>query len=432
MSQGVFDLDKASLGLHEARAYGLVGNPVYLAALLVGGLWMLYHQTDRLAVAATLTFVFAAALQLSGTRSAIALVMVGVVVAATKDWRRVAVLLVVTVLGLGAGAAVAATGAATSGTERLADPSLGGFRSRTEAWISATHAVGDRPMLGAGPGRYAAATTRYKTLAFSRAEGPARFFADAHNIVVEYAVTTGLVGVLLFIGWVLLAIRNAGPRSPLGAAAVGILLLHLVEPQSVSTTPVAFLALGVAGPPLMTELGRRWRVAVAGSAMAAVVAGGALSYGFFAFNQASLDYSHGWALTADRFLPYWGEPKSVLGRIAALRALETREHRYTVEALRQRRAASAADPSDQVALEALATFEIQLGQRAAAARHLARVLELDPWAPNSLNLLGRLLIEDGDSDHALVLLRRSLQVYPDQPGTRVLVDRLETASTGTR
>jgi hypothetical protein len=377
-----------------------------------------------------LTVLFAVGLQLTGARSGLVAVAVGLAVAASKHWRRAVVLLVATAVGLGLGGLLASPGAAKTGTERLLlTESEGGLRPRAEAWASASHAVADRPIFGAGPGRFGAAAGPYRTLAFVRAEGPGRVFLDAHDIIVEYAVTTGLPGVALFLAWVILALRRAGIRSPLGAAAGGMLLVHLVEPQSVTTTPLAFLLLGAAGPPLLGALRRPARLVVALSSAVGAACAATLGYGLFALNQAALDYHEGWAETADRVLPIWGEPQAVRGRIAVLRAIETRDRRYTYEALRLRRAASEADPTDEVALETLATFEAQLNRRDAAKRDFARLLELDPWESNALNILGRMLAEEGETEQALVLLRRAVEVYPDQPGTRALIARLEVSTS---
>ena len=50
----------------------------------------------------------------------------------------------------------------------------------------ATHAIRDHPVLGAGPGRFLAATGKYQTLKLTNADVLDQQFVDAHNIIVEY------------------------------------------------------------------------------------------------------------------------------------------------------------------------------------------------------------------------------------------------------
>jgi O-antigen ligase len=428
VAQVAFNLEKASLDLKEGRAFGLQGNAVYLACLMVGGLWLVAHQRTRLLVAVPLTAAFAAALQVSGARSGVLVAVVGLAVAATRSWRRAAVLSV----ALGAGLALAGTlpiqhvRSTTSATARLAEGS-GGVGVRLEAWMSATHAIADRPLTGAGPGRFQAATSRYRTLKFARLEGPGRLYRDAHNLLVEYATTTGIVGVACLIAWLAFALRRTGIRTPLAAAGAGMLLIHLVEPQSVGLTPVAFLLIGAAPTTrpvaFATTLATRLSMAVAGVASFGVAA--VVSFGFFAMNQATLDFDAAWGRAADRTLPPWSDKEEVRARIRVLQALEEGRREDVSKALPFRRAAANADPEDPFPLEDLAAFELQLGLEPEASAHLARVLELNPWAPNSLTTLGSILADNGDVDGALVLLRRSLLVVPDQPETRALVRRLE-------
>lgn len=425
IAQVLFDLSKASLGLDEGRAYGLLGNSVFFSGVMLAGLWLAMHSRWRTAVTLTITALVGCALQLSGSRLTIALAVVGLASAATIRGKSIVLIMVALALGLGAGTAVAHAKQALTSSQRLAEGAGGGLRARTEAWLSATHAIEDRPMLGAGPGRFQAATSKYRTLAFARAEGPGKLYLDAHNLVVEYATTTGIPGVALLLVWLAVALRRAGPRSPLGAAATGLLLVHLLEPQSVASTPVAFLVLGAAAPGLDLANTRLVKAGLTTVAALGIGLAGVLGYGFYAMNQATLDFNRSWALVADRNLPPWPDPKEIRARIAVLHALETHQQADLDKALPYRQAATKRDPSDPVPLETLAMFELQLGRRGEAARHFSGVLQLNPWAPNSLNALGRLYADAGRREDALVLLKRSLQVVPEQPGTRRLVAALD-------
>ena len=136
------------------------------------------------------------------------------------------------------------------------------------------------PLLGTGPGQFRAATSRLRTVAIARAETPDRLYVDAHNLVVEFATTTGLLGLAALLAWLLLASRRAS--GPLLGFALAVLAAHLLEPQSVRTTPMALLALGAAGPTLaIAPLRRVGRAATAMLAALALAGGARLLAGDF-------------------------------------------------------------------------------------------------------------------------------------------------------
>ena len=111
-----------------------------------------------------------------------------------------ALVAVLVVLGLAVGAAIGPSG--VSATDRSAGPAMSGsWQPRVDTWLSARHAVVQRPLVGVGPGQFRTATSRYRSIAVAQREGPDRLFTDAHNLLVEYAVTTGLLGLGALIVW---------------------------------------------------------------------------------------------------------------------------------------------------------------------------------------------------------------------------------------
>ena len=91
------------LGLFADRAPGFFDNPVFLAPLLVGGLWLAVHRASSSAwLLGGCVVLLAAAIQTSGSRSA--LLVLPIVVAATVwtvGWRIAGVVTVSLVVGLG-------------------------------------------------------------------------------------------------------------------------------------------------------------------------------------------------------------------------------------------------------------------------------------------------------------------------------------------
>ena len=102
----------------------------------------------------------------------------------------------------------------------------------------------DRPLLGFGPGRSQVATSPRRSLEIAHYEGPDTLYSDAHNVFVEELVTTGVLGFIAFLGWLVLSGRRA--RGPLAGFAAVAALAMLVEPQFIGLTPLVALAFGAA------------------------------------------------------------------------------------------------------------------------------------------------------------------------------------------
>ena len=128
--------------------------------------------------------------------------------------------------------------------------------ARLRAWKIALKGIGDKPMLGWGPNNYAAVFNRH----FEPMVPPARdWFDRAHNVALDVTVTSGFVGLLVFLGllgsvmWALF--RGAGPQRASGDSnrlpafvLVGLVVGYVVYlcfsfPVLVTTVPF----LGVIG-----------------------------------------------------------------------------------------------------------------------------------------------------------------------------------------
>lgn len=114
---------------------------------------------------------------------------------------------------------------------------------------TALRSFSDRPVLGWGP-----SNTWSGYLSNVDASDVDRFhrdIADAHNIVLESLVTSGIAGLvaLLYLAWLVFGrIRRAPRELGWAAAAAGALIIyHLFQPMNVALTPMLFLLAGVAG-----------------------------------------------------------------------------------------------------------------------------------------------------------------------------------------
>ncbi len=226
-----------------SQADGLLANPVYLEALCIGGLALVCRrcceEDVRWAVAAPL---LAAALQLSHERLGIGLLalLLGATIARFRSRRALAV--VAATVG-GFLATWAAAGVLTRGT--LSGAVDVGGTPRLVAWKLFARAVTHHPLLGVGPGQTRNAFYSEETLATVRKIGESFYFADAHDIVLEVAVTTGLLGLAALAAFAIGVIR-ARPRGAFVWLALGLLAVELVEPMEIVVVPLVALGLGAA------------------------------------------------------------------------------------------------------------------------------------------------------------------------------------------
>jgi O-antigen ligase len=369
------------------RAVGLYGNPVYLAELLTGGLWLALNRLDR-RLGAVSAVLIAAAIELSGSRAALILMVVAALMALWKLPRRFVVAAVIAGgIALGAGVAAVAPGT-TTGTDRVSTVAVAnsGLAPRAGTWEGSISSLASRPLWGWGPGGTLTAAGPRRTLTVARTEGPDIVFADAHDIVVESLVTTGVVGLGLLAAWLLTAVGAARHTRRHAEGLLGFAALTaavcLVEPAHPGVTPLAALALGTAGA---------WRAAPARRHLAAAVAGVAgvavtvwLFAGLVALHQADLAGSPRAAQAAARRLPSWGEPDAVVGRLIGFESITHRDPRLLDEAIGWWQSAAARDRADPSRWDDLGGALEHAGRLPAAADAYRHALADNPWSERAL------------------------------------------------
>ena len=407
----------SGVGTAFGHAQGLFGNPVFLAGLLSGGLWLVVQRfrTDQRWGWAVVLVV--AAIQTTGSRFALLLLPVVVVASLyVLTRRRTALLVLAIVAGVALGGALAAVGGTSSATARAGQGIAGGgFSQRLEIWSWSARAVTHRPVQGQGPGQVMAATERFKTLAFARHD-PERTFDDAHNLIVEYSVTTGVPGAALLIAFTVVALLLAGWRSPLAGFAILALALHGVEPPHAELTPLVFLALGAAATgldPLLIHVPRGLRAALV--SLAAVV-GGVIVVGS----------GYGFELTEQRVPCLQRQPHCAPAAPDVVVPLSAHRQDRCANtklkgAARWLTITAAHEPYVASLWTQLAFVEEQNGDFVDAEAHYRRALEDNRYSVDTLNRLVALLIRTGRSQEARAYIDRSLQVTPDQPSLRKLL-----------
>ncbi len=417
------DLTAFGVAPQYGRAVGLYGNPVYLAELLTGGLWIALRRLDRRpgAGAAAAAVAIAAAIELSGSRAALVLIGVAALVGVAKAPGRRFVMAAVVAGGvaLGAGVAAIAPGSAT-GTDRVSTVAVAdsGIAPRAATWEAALSALGSRPLWGWGPSGTLAATGPRRTLTVARDEGPDMMFADAHDLAVESAVTTGVVGLALLVAWLWTAVaaaRRSRARSEglLGFAAL-VAAVSLVEPAHVGVTPLAALALGAAGgfaavAPCSSPHRRALPIAL--GALGAVASAWLLA-GLVALHQADLAGNPGAAQAAARRLPAWGEPDAVVGRLIGYESITERSPRLLDEAIGWWASAAERDHADPSRWDDLAGALEHAGDLPSAAAAYRHALADNPWSARALNGVVRIGAPGGFSPAEMAAARAKLAQLP--------------------
>lgn len=392
-----FDLTAIGLSRVLGRASGLLQSPVFLGPFVAGGLALLVGPIrQRRPWAVVLAPACGLALGLSGGRGA---ALGAVLVAGWAVWRhgfRTAGALVVLVsLGLAASPVfdrvpvrpkqdVIGTPIQSESTEATVSEGRRPLTPRLATWLSVRHSVADRPLLGAGPGQFRAATIEYRPESVAL-DTPGRYFTDAHNFVVEHAATTGLLGLAALLAWVVGAVLPA--RGALGVFAAVVGFAHLFQPQNVGTTPLALLALGAASTHSFSTAGTNpvaFRTAAALGAVGVGAAGMAL-YSAALLVDANLDLNLRKAERADIALRAWPQPQARQGLIhqsqwvAGDQSAAERARSAYAEAARR-------EPDDPQRWVLLAEVAVSHGEVGLARTALRRAFELDPYSPRALGL----------------------------------------------
>jgi tetratricopeptide (TPR) repeat protein len=262
-----------------------------------------------------------------------------------------------------------------SGPARVASASS---NFRVTWWKQAARGFADRPALGSGAGSFAYTNLKERTTSFDRATEP-------HDLPLQFASETGIVGLALFLALVAAAAAALRPRSPEERALALVPLAYLLHGlldydwDFVAVTGPALLVLGAllarpAASPRRNVLG-----AVAAVA-AAVACFGSLLLPWLA-ERKTLDAL---AEPPARVLELTDEARSldplavepIFLAAEAQRSLGRKREAWSLY-LR----ATRVQPDNKETWFQLGQFELELGCPRYALPHLQRFTELDPQGP---------------------------------------------------
>jgi O-antigen ligase len=248
--QIILDIRNGPLAHVGGRAGGLEGNAVYFSTTLSGaGAWCAGRAVSaaglrsRLVNLAGVTF-FALAIGLSGSR--VSIVAIVAASAAVCWWARSLRSLRVPIAVLvGLVSSVSLQRSVQLGTDTVGRFSAGGTGDRTAIWRASLSAIGERPLLGWGPGRIRPAIQHHFTPEFVRLYQTDDFslaWNDVHNVILQMLIAVGIIGVVLLAAFVVMALRRSD--FTLSLAAVAISINWLLQPASLSSLAIAAIFLG--------------------------------------------------------------------------------------------------------------------------------------------------------------------------------------------
>ena len=454
--QQLVGLDAVGIPDYSGIPDGLLSNPVFLAALLAGSLALVgprFLETPRRWWPVAL--LVALALGMSGERlsALMALVVAGYLLwrarpraAGTPEgaWRPALAFGALVAGSIVAGSVLArVVGGFGVVSRTVGSNSNGTFGQRFEFWRLAARAIASRPLVGYGPDQFRTATSPLVPASFARSNGAGTSFVflDAHNIVIEYATTIGLIGGALLVAWLVLTARRR--RGPLLGFALVLLVVGLAEPVSLVVTPLMFLGFGAAtlvataGDPAGEAATRGPGAPRAGVAPGAVAPGDhrgprhrgrrpgprALGRGLLLPGRPDP------GLDVDQRGAQPGEDRQ-LGALRLARAGH-RERQPLRLAGRRRRlgVAPARRPLGHGGHPTATrptgcsgppwpTSNWSSARRRARTAARARAVHFEPWNTTALNLLGTQAAQGRDNARAAYWFARSLAVDPTQPQVR--------------
>lgn len=384
---------------YEGQADGFLGNPIHLESMLMGGLALVLGRCCRKPWPwAVPVLVMAVALEMSSERLALVLVCLLIAYALWKyPWRRAAIYAGTIVLGYGLGL-ISGTGVTVAGRvdESTTNTTYG---LRLKMWETSLRAVAHHPLLGIGPGQTRTATAALITPAFQRLLGPGRYFTDAHNILLEVLVTTGIVGLALFAGW--LASSMWGSSGALLGFGVFVLLVCLVEPINIGTEPIALMAIGGAAALRVERAGHvvptpkpstGARVLNGIVITLALLLGVSMVVGDTLLNTAKLSYTLSSAKSANTWYPEYADSADEVSNVYAyLSVADHHGYRHWVDGvIHWERVALQRDPSNVSYWTNIGAAYEGLGDYSASSAAYETALSYSPYSAAALAGLGGL------------------------------------------
>jgi hypothetical protein len=444
------------------QADAFLGNPIHLEALLLGGLALILGRVCRSPLRwGSVVLLLTVGLEFTFERLDIVVLVLLVLYALYAYGARsggsfallIAVGYGIAYLGGGSGLGTRVT----SGTSETT------FGLRLRVWMQGGHYLLHHPLLGAGPGQLRTAMDSTATLSFYQHVLTGRILADGHDIFVEVAVTTGLLGLACFLVWLFGTVRIAARCGFLGLAGA-MVAVELVEPLNLAVLPLAFLALGAATavrlkpevvsgatvdqlavPPAHHVTSRgvvvSSRIVTVVALILALFLGATMvtgdAYMFRGTNfRLGQPFNLAAAKDANRLLPYWSDPALEIAQIEVFDSLNQPSTSPDLVDARHWTAVAVSRDSDNPELwTQLAAADMDLKAHGLARSEYYRALSSDKWFTGALQGLGQLAGINDNWKQAVHFYRLALTTAGDDAevaaSLRVLVSSAQRHARST-
>ena len=160
-----------------------------------------------------------------------------------RDVRRAIAFAALSIAGVVAGSVIATSLNSTGGiSPRVASSnSEETFGQRFMAWREGLARLRPSLLIGAGPGQFRSVTSFLFPLSFVK-PSPGEVFTDAHNFIVEYLTTTGILGAVALLLWLARRSCQDVARAARSRPRVVLIAMELAEPLNAAVFPVALAA----------------------------------------------------------------------------------------------------------------------------------------------------------------------------------------------
>ena len=421
--QIIKDLPTPGLSLFDGnQADGLLGNPIHLEALLLGALALVLGRACRAPLRwSAVVLLLAVGLEFTFERFALVVLALLVLYALyAHGLRRGGIFTLLIALGYGIGYLGGGSGLGSRVSSGTSETTFG---LRLRVWLQGARYVLHHPLVGSGPGQLRTAMDSSAMLSFYQHVLVGRILTDGHDVFVEVAVTTGLLGLGCFLVWLLGAARAARSCAFLGFGGA-MIAVELVEPINVAILPLAFLALGAATAVRLRPEAIPGKTPQPADANVEQSVGGKFSertvapyaqvttvialvlalflgttmvagdaYMFRGTNSGpGRPFNLAAAKDANRLLPYWPDPALEIAQIKAFDSLNSVSAARTdlAEARQWTAVAASRDSKNPETLTLLAGADAEIKAFALARTEYYRALSCDKWYTQAFEGLGQL------------------------------------------
>lgn len=263
---------------------------------------------------------------------------------------------------------------------------------RMEIANGATALFGESVIFGKGPGQFAVEYPRHRTQKEIEASSFERQFATevrtAHNDWLELLVDGGLVALVLFA--IMLFGLQRGTRDKTRLVPMFALLLLMLVRAPIGNAPAAAVAFLLVGSPVQVSLGTGWRKVLKISITAVT--------GLFLLYLGTLPVAGNTAFTSYVRAQRDAQPVPIDAARSASSWMSYEPRWLQIEAQNQ----------------------MNRGDLQQAAYYAARALELRPFEPQLLKLLGEVLARGSRYGEAIKVAEQGLKLDPAHPELRAL------------